>query len=103
MRWGGVGAGVCGGESKLKADDVLKGFGGGVLNDLCCLSAGGCGETSGGSFEMGTEGGLEDEEPVELVDGGFGGAMGGGFRRDKSSSFVAGGVKGGFGAGIDGG
>lgn len=91
----------------MNADDVLTGFGGGALKVLCCLSAGGCAETGGAALETGASGGpetaAEDEEPVELVDGGLGGAIGGGFRRDKSSSFVGGGVKGGFGAGIDGG
>uniref|UniRef100_H2L4G1 Methylosome protein WDR77 n=1 Tax=Oryzias latipes TaxID=8090 RepID=H2L4G1_ORYLA len=68
---------------------------------------GGCAETGGAALETGASGGpetaAEDEEPVELVDGGLGGAIGGGFSRDKSSCFVGGGVKGGFGAGIDGG
>lgn len=43
--------------------------------------------------------GMDDGEPVEVVAGGFGGAIGGGFRKDKSF----GSTEGGFGAGIEGG
>lgn len=43
--------------------------------------------------------GMDDGEPVEVVDGGFGGAIGAGFRKDKSF----GSTEGGFGAGMEGG
>lgn len=43
--------------------------------------------------------GMDDAEPVEVVDGGFGGAIGGGFRKDKSF----GSTEGGFGAGMEAG
>lgn len=104
---GGGGAGVSGGESKLEIEDSLIGFGGGALWALCCLSAGGCGgenfgrsgTLAGGGLEMGTD----DAEPVELVDGGFGGAIGGGFKKVKSTSSVEGASEVSVGAGMDGG
>lgn len=38
----------------------------------------------------GPETGKDDVEPLEQTDGGFGGAIGGGFKREKSSSTVDG-------------
>lgn len=78
------------------------GFGGGTFTVFCCFSVGGCGGANfgrSGTFAGGTEMGTDDPDPVEQVDGGFGGAIGGGFKMDKSSSTR----DGGFGAGIDGG
>lgn len=87
---GGGGAGICGGGSKLEMEDILIGFGGGDLTDLCSFSAGGCGGAnlgwSGTTFKGGLHLGMEDDEPVEQMDGGLGGDMGGGLRRVKSSS-----------------
>lgn len=104
---GGGGAGVSGGESKLDIEDSLMGFGGGFLGVLCCLSEGGCGGAkvgrsgtlAGDGLEMGTD----DRELLEQVDGGFGGAIGGGFMKVKSSPSVKGASEGGFGAGMEGG
>ena len=104
---GGGGAGLCGGESRLDIEDSLIGFGGGVLKVLCCLSEGGCGAANfgcsgimaGGGLEMGTD----DAEPLEHVDGGFGGAIGGGFKKVKSSSPLDGASEVGFGEGMEGG
>lgn len=104
---GGGGAGVCGGESQLEIEDSLMGFGGGALRVLCCLSAGGCGGANfgrsgtlaGGGLEMGKD----DALLLELVDGGFGGAIGGGFKKIKSSCSMGGANEGHFGAGIEGG
>lgn len=81
------------------------GFGGGVLKVLCCFSEGGCGGANlGCSGTMacgGVEIGMDDEEPLEQVDGGFGGAIGGGFKEVKSPMDTA--SEGGFGACIEGG
>lgn len=44
--------------------------------------------------------GMDDAEPLEQVDGGFGGAIGGGFKMVKSSSAIDGAS---FGAGMEGG
>lgn len=104
---GGGGAGVCGGESRLGMEDSLIGFGGGILEVFCSLSFGGCGGANfgrsgtltGGGLEMGTE----DAEPLEQVDGGFGGAIGGGCKKVKSSSPVESATEVGFGAGMEGG
>ncbi len=100
---GGGGAGVCGGESRVEIDDSLMGFGGGVLGVLCCLSEGGCGGANFGCSGIFVGGVLamdmEDAEPLEQVDGGFGGAIGGGFKEPKSSSPS----EGSFGAGMGGG
>lgn len=104
---GGGGAGDCGGESRMEIEDNLTGFGGGVLKVLFCLSEGGCGGANdgcsgtfaGGGLEIGTD----DAEPVEQVDGGFGGAIGGGFKKFKSSSPMDSAGKFNFGAGMEGG
>lgn len=88
---GGGGAGVCGGESMLGIEDSLMGFGGGVL-DLCCFSEGSSGGANFGGSGIGSDGGVEmgkdDVEPLEQIDGGFGGAIGGGFKKEKSSSIM---------------
>lgn len=114
---GGGGAGVCGGESEMEMEDSLMGFGGGVFAVLSCLSGGGCGGANLGWSGMWSgcalEIGIDDPEPLEQVEGGFGGAIAGGFKRAKSSSFdrlfrspmkSGGGIKGGgSGGAIEGG
>lgn len=104
---GGGGAGVCGGESRLETEDSLMGLGGGVLEFFACFSAGGFGGAndgwSGTVEDGGLEMGIEDTELLEEVDGGFGGAIGGGFKKVKSSSRKDGASEGGLGAGMDGG
>lgn len=102
---GGGGAGVCGGESRAEIEDSLMGFGGGVLKVFCCLSEGGCGAANFGCSGTSAGGVLakDDAEPLEQVDGGFGGAIGGGFKEDKSSCPMDGASEGSFGAGMDGG
>lgn len=54
---------------------------------------------SGGGLEIGKD----DVEPLEQIDGGFGGAIGGGFKKVKSSSPMDGDIEMGFGAGMEGG
>lgn len=49
----------------------------------------------------GVEMGMDDEEPLEQVDGGFGGAIGGGFMEVKSPMDIASELS--FGAGKEGG
>lgn len=46
--------------------------------------------------------GMDDPELLEQVDGGFGGAIGGGFKEDKSSWSMYGAIEGGLGAGMEG-
>lgn len=87
---GGGGAGVCGGKSRLDIEDSLMGFTGGALLVLCCFSLGGGGGANFGCCGTLARGGLgtgtDEPEPEEQVDGGFGGAIGGGFRKARSSS-----------------
>ena len=85
---GGGGAGVCGGRSRLDMEDSLMGFWGGALLVVCCFSVGGC---AGAKFGIsgilaGDELRMDEAEQEEPVDGGFGGAIGGGFKRTRSSS-----------------
>lgn len=102
---GGGGAGVCGGESWVKMEDSLMGFGGGIF--LGCLSEGGCGATNLGCSGIRSGGRLEadkvEAEPLEQLEGGLGGAICGGFKKEKSSSSIKGTAEGGFGAGMGGG
>lgn len=86
-------------------EDSLMGFGGGIF--LGCLSEGGCGATNLGCSGIRSGGRLEadkvEAEPLEQLEGGLGGAICGGFKKEKSSSSIKGIAEGGFGAGMGGG
>ena len=71
---GGGGAGFRGGPSIEGIEDNLTGFGGGIFGAFCCRSPGGT--LVGGGVETDKD----DEEALEQVDGGLGGAIGGGLR-----------------------
>lgn len=81
------------------------GLGGGVLCVLCCFSVGGCGGANLGCSGTLSSGGLhmDDAEPEEQLDGGLGGAIGGGFNMDKSSSSIDAVAEVSLGAGMEGG
>lgn len=86
-------------------DDSLTGFGGGIFI-FGCLSEGGCGAAYLGCSGTRSEGRLEAdkvEEPLEQIDGGLGGAICGGCKKEKSSSSIEGNARGAFGAGMGGG
>lgn len=101
--WGVAAGEVCG--IKLSIEDSRVGFGGGTFPDFCCFSEGGLGGANlgqSGSSGIMLGGGVEiGGKALEEVDGGFGGVIGGGFSKVKSSS-NAGGCEGGFGGGIEG-
>lgn len=94
---GGLGTGVSGGESRLGIEDSLMGFAGGVFI-LFCFSGGGGGGANLGCSGTLRGGGLEigngDVEPLKKIEGGFGGATGGGFKKERSSSSIDGNGKG---------
>lgn len=87
-------------------EDSLMGFGGGIFI-FGCLSEGGCGAAYLGGSGTRSEGRLEadkvEAELLEQIDGGLGGAICGGFKKEKSSSSIEGNAGGGFGAGMGGG
>lgn len=77
---GGGGAGPSGGKSMLGTDDIRIGFGGGLLK-VFWISVGGCGGANLGRSGTALETGL-----FKPIDGGLGADMGGGIRKEKSSS-----------------
>lgn len=87
-------------------EDILIGFGGGIFV-LACLSEGGCGAANLGCSGTRSGGRLDadrvEAEPLEQIDGGLGGAICGGFKKEKSSSSIEDNAEGGLGAGMGGG
>lgn len=81
---GGGGAGQSGGKSKLWTEDILIGFGGGLLKVFCFSVGGFGGAYFGRSGTVGLE--IGTGEPLDPVDGGLGGDIGGGVIKVKSSS-----------------
>lgn len=79
---------MSGGKSMLWTEDIRIGFGGGLLKAFC-FSVGGCGAAYLGCSGISVANGLEigtDDEPLDPVDGGLGGDIGGGVKKVKSSS-----------------
>lgn len=94
-------------RSMLGTEDNRMGFGGGAFGVLCWFSEGGFGGANlgqSGSSRIWVGDGLEMDtdavETLEHVEGGFGGAIGGGFSKVKSSSIAS---EGGLGGGMEGG
>lgn len=98
---------MLGGESKLATDDILIGFGGGILKVFWGLSVGGCGGAyfgrSGTLAGTRLATGIHDAEALVPVGGGFNGEIGGGFEKVRSCSCREMNDEGGFGGGTGGG
>lgn len=80
--------------SMLEIEDIRVGFGGGIFPGFCCFSEGGLGGAnlgqSGRSGIMLGSGVVIGGKALEEVDGGFGGVIGGGISKVKSSSNAGG-------------